>query len=54
MKSCLLIFSSSRLIFMIYMNLIYRTGFISKRDYSQELMTETFFLMQESNIPCEA
>ena len=41
MKSCLLIFSSSRLIFMIYMNLIYRTGFISKRDYSQELMTET-------------
>ena len=26
---------------MIYMNLIYRTGFISKRDYSQELMTET-------------
>ncbi len=43
MKLCLTLFLITRLIFIIYMNLIYRTGFVLKRDYSQELITETDF-----------
>ena len=41
MKLCLTLFFITRIIFIIYMNLIYRTGFVLKRDYSQELITET-------------
>ena len=41
MKLCLTLFLITRIIFIIYMNLIYRTGFVIKRDYSQELITDT-------------